>query len=308
MTILPDNMIDYLHTLTPEVRKAMLNYLAQLEDHEAFPEAATREKETGEAEDVKGDFLFAVIDQRHIQTRPAIKWYNPFTTLGDRTGSSKRTKKKGLCFHHSAVPGGVGARTSVLETYRKQHDPTSQLDPVQIIVMWGKPAVDSPAVWRKLSQPISGEQWARAMAVAGRMRGEGPKDRYNAGLPYQVIRCANSVLVLNFDFEWVTWHGDGSNTDFIGWAWDAHSGKEHIDDAEDLIADVVYTVELARSEGHPIREFTCHCAWTIKPRDPDAEFIREVMIPAAERTNCIIDYDFKDAKNYRSIGEVLKAA
>lgn len=307
--MLDDNIIDYLHTLTPSVRGAMLLYLQQLEDHETLPEAAEREKQTGEAEEIKGDFLFAVIDQRHIHTRPAIKWYNPFTTLGDRTGGSKRTKKRGLCFHHTAVENGFGPRSTVVATYRKQASPV--MDPAKLLVAdrIARP-IDSPAVWRKLDKPITGDEWARAMGIAGRMRGEGPKDRYNAGVPYQVVRCANSVLVLNIDFEWVPWASDGANSDFIGWAWDAHSGKETIDgdEVEDLIADVVYTVELARSEGHPISEFTCHCAWTIKPRDPDAEFIREIMIPAAARTGCVINYDFKDAKNYRSIAEVLKAA
>lgn len=307
-------LIDYLDQLPPETRKVMQDYLAHCDEHEALPAEAEAEKERGDAEEIKDDFLFAVVDQRHLIERPSIKWYNPFTNIGDRTGKSRLTKKKGMCFHHSAVTNGFGPRKSVLLDYKgdvvREFDlDEDALDTEAIAAndVLGYADKDA-AIWTRLNQEITGKQWARAMAIAGRMRGEGPKDRFNNGVPYQAIRCANSVLVLNLPFDWVTWHGNGSNTDFIGFGWDANSRKENIEDADDLIADVVFTVELARSEGHPVTEFTCHCCWTNKPTDPGAEFIELVMIPAAEKLGVTIDFDFKANRKYRSIREVLKAA
>lgn len=306
-----DALIDYLDDLSPALRQAMSDYLEHCKEHEGLPAAANEEKATGEAEDVKQDFLFAVIDQRHIHERPGVKWYNPFTEIGDRTGGSRRTKKKGVCFHHTAVEDGFGAKKQVLLDYRggviREFDIDDRAEEIPANDVLGYTEADA-AKWLRLNQDLTGEQWAKAMAVAGRMRGEGPKGKFNKGVPYQIVRCANSVLVLNIDFDWVTWHGNGSNTDFLGFGWDANSNREKIEDADDLIADVVYVVELARSEGHPIREFTIHAAWTNKPTDPGAEFIELVMIPAAEKLGCTIDYDFKQKKAYRSVGQVLKAA
>lgn len=303
-----DALIDYLDTLPPEMRKVMSDYLAHCEEYEAQPKAAEEEKVRGDALDVKEDFLFAVIDQRHLHTRPAIKWYNPFTTLGDRTGSSRRTKKKGVCFHHTAVEDGFGARKSVVQKYAGLVKTKNPLQPADVLSNQLVAPMGESARWISLNQPITPSQWSRAMAVAGRMRGEGPKDASNNGVPYNGIRCANSVLVLNIDFEWVSWASNGANTDFLSFGWDANSTKESIEDANDLIMDGAFFIDLARTEGHPIHELTCHCAWTNKPSDPGAEFIRKVMEPLAKKTGCVIDYDFRIDKSARSIGEVLKRA
>jgi hypothetical protein len=232
-------LFDYLDTLPAETRKVMADYLAHADEHEKLPSIATDEKVIGDADDVKEDFLFAVIDQRHLHTRPAIKWYNPFTVLGDRTGNSKRTKKKGVCFHHTAVLNGFGARKSVTRSYEGLIKTGEDLQPEDVMSNKLVEPLAESARWLKLNQPISVAQWARAMAVAGRMRGEGPKDNANNGVPYNAIRCANSVLVLNIDFEWVSWASNGANTDFLSFAWDALSTKEKIEDADDLIADVI---------------------------------------------------------------------
>src|SRR5690606_23436381 len=117
----------------------------------------------------------------------------------------------------------------------------------------------------------------------------------------------NSVLYLNLPFEWVTWHGNGANNDFLGYAWDASSAKEE-PAAEDLIGDLRYLVRLARSEGHPIEEITAHCCWTNKPSDPGKAFVRDVMGPAAEELGLRIDWDFRaKVKGAKSLGEIIRA-
>lgn len=300
-----DNLFDYLDTLPAEMRRAMTEYLEHCEEHEGLPAALEAEKESGEAEEVKEDFLFAVIDQRHvIDSRPKRKWYGPNTRLGDRTGGTRRTMKRGVCFHHTGVKNGVGPHKTVVEHYRGLVDKSSgMLEPEEIISgVWGL-----DVRWLQVSSALSLNEWARAMALAGRMCGEGRKDKYNNGMPYQVVRCANSVLVLNLPFDWVTWASNGANNDFAAFGWDAKSTVESIDDADDLIADVEFVVKTMRDEGHPCTEFTGHCAYTNKPFDPGAEFILKVMKPAAQETGCVIDYDFK-VRGARSLGEVLDKA
>ena len=64
-------------------------------------------------------------------------------------------------------------------------------------------------------------------------------------------------------------------------------------------------IEIARAEGHPITEFTCHCAWTNKPDDPGAAFIQQVMVPVAGELDIEIDWDFKDRPDARSLSQVV---
>lgn len=248
----------------------------------------------GDAEDVSADFLHCVFDQRHITNRPKRKWYNPNTELGDRHGSSRRTLKRGLCFHHTAVTGGFGADRSMIKRYTEQLNANG---------------VDMDALFLKHNRTLTVEEAARALALAARYRGEPPR-KYNMGVPYHAIMAANSVLYLNLPFEWVTWHGNGANTDFLGVGWDARSSVDKVKPiADDLIADAETIIKLARDAGHPIEEFTTHSVWTRKPSDPDAEFIALVMEPAAKEYGCRIDYNFKaDVKGARSIRETLDAA
>lgn len=303
-----DTILDYIAELDPVVQASIRGYLAHCQEQEELPKVAEEEKVTGAAVDVIDDFFFAVLDQRHLLDRPEVKWYDPNTQLGDRTGKSRRTKKRGICFHHTAVEHGFGPHKNVLSKYLNLSRAPEFDGHVFGIDALKKIETEKTPHLVQLNRPMTLDAWAKMMALAGRMRGEGTPGAYNNGVSYQVIRCANSVLVLNLPFEWVPWASNGANTDFLGWAWDANSRKEGVDDADDLIADVVFTVDLARSEGHPIEEFTIHAAWTRKPDDPGAEFIRKVLEPAAEQTGCRIDYDFRAASTARSIGQVLAAA
>lgn len=300
-----DELFDYLDVLSPAMRERMREYLEHAAEYEEQPAQIEAEKESGETEDVFDDFLFGVIDQRHLLDRPKRKWYSMNTQLGDRTGGSRLTLKRGLCFHHTAVYRGAGARRSVLKLYRDLvAEAGDDLDKAQILASaWG-----GDAKWLQLNQNLTPEQWAKAMAVAGRVRGEGPNDSANNGFPYQVIRCSNSVLVLNLPFKMVSWASNGANTDYAAFAWDANSTKEGIEDADDLCADVEFTVKTMRDEGHPADEFTIHAAWTNKPQDPGAEFITKVMEPAAKETGSRLDYHFVGKRGARSIGDVLDKA
>ncbi len=234
------------------------------------------EKAKGKVDDVTQDFLFATIDLRHLQHRAKRKWYR-----------TSRTKKRGLCFHHSAVLGGFGVDRRLVGAYKRGKQSNFELKHVRGL----EPRPD---------------ELARAMALAHRYFGDPPR-KFNEGVPYHAVHGPNSVLYLNLPFDWVTWHGNGANRDFLGVAWDALSTKES-PAANDILEDVGHLVELGRGEGHPLTAITCHCAWTNKPRDPGAEFIETVIVPAAKVHGCVIDWDFKSKKTARSLREVVKAA
>lgn len=257
-----------------------------------------REKSAGNSVDISDDHLFAVCNLRDIQDRAKRKWYLPTTGLGDVTGSTRLTKKRGLCVHGTAVAGGFGIHDAILKLY------------MGLEIDWGK--------WLQKPQPglIPAIElhmlWARAMALSHRYWGN-PSGEYNSGVPYHAITGANSVLYLNLPFDWVTWHGDGSNNNYLGYAVDFHSLKDVIKAAngakyhpEDLQKDLKYVILKAREEGHDIEELTCHCAWTNKPNDPGKAYIELVLIPVAAETGCYINYDFKVERG-RSIAEVLAA-
>ncbi len=269
------------------------------------PAAIENEKTCGDAEECHEDFLYAVYDQRDILSRYR-KWYVPSQTIGDRTGKTRLTKKTGLGFHHTAVKDGFGAWKSQV-----QHHIDVALDndwcqggETGLIL----PNTDAFTKWLvKPNQELTLEQWARAQALGDRYRGF-PQKEWNKGIPYHAIFGPNSVLYLNLPFDFVTWHGHSLNNDFLGVAWDANSTKQSIEHglASDLIHDVEKIVDLARSEGHDIQFFDVHSSRTNKPRDPDAEFIREVMMPAAEKTNCTLIMD-KARGGGKTINEILAA-
>lgn len=255
------------------------------------------EKGAGVALPANDDVLRVIYDQRDLIERPKIKWYNPYTDLGDRTGSARLTKKRGVCIHHTAVKGGFGAHQSLVRGYMDMTlDELRTLHGARFSDFHGDDDVAK----------LTHEEFARALALAARYRGH-PAGRYNSGVPYHALTGPNSVLYLNLPFEWVTWHGNGANTDFLGYGWDAHSMYDLID-GHDCSEDLIKLINLARDEGHPIEELTCHCAWTNKPRDPGAEFIEQVLLPVADKTDCIVRMDFKAKASAKSIGEVLQAA
>lgn len=256
------------------------------------------EKSSGNSIDVSDDHLFAVCNLRDIQERAKRKWYLPTTMLGDVTGSTRLTKKVGLCVHGTAVAGGFGIHKSILKLYTGMDIDWAR---------WEQQPQDGliPAVELHML-------WARAMALSHRYWGN-PAGKYNSGVPYHAISGANSVLYLNLPFDWVTWHGDGSNNKYLGYALDFHSLKDVIKAAngakyhpEDLQKDLKYVILKAREEDHDIEELTCHCAWTNKPNDPGKDYIEKVLIPVAAETGCFINYDFKVSRG-RSIAEVLAA-
>jgi len=279
--------------LSSEFRRQLEEYIEHTTNAAGEPENATERKQTGEDEDCSGDFLFAVYDQRNLLSRPRRKWYSPKTTT---------SRKKGICVHHTAVHGGHGPhRSKVNEYLRRGVQDYSASSPWLVAPM-------DPDYGRAV-EPTR-EEWARAMALACRFRGE-PAQKYNYGLSYQVISAANSVLYLNLPFDWVTWHGNGANRDYLGFAWDMDSRKAGptADDpaCEDVLADLQYTLNLARSEGHPIERVTTHSAWTNKPHDPGALFIENVIVPFAEKNALVVDWDFK-VEGGRSMAETVREA
>lgn len=273
-------------------------------------EARARRNDAEENESVSPYQLPAILDIRALTARGKenIKWYDPRTELGDIKGSSRRTLKRGIGFHHSAVDGGVGTHKSRRDFWRKHG---VKFDGLTIKDVDG---VARPAFWhnwqeivslKRLSDEELLEVWCRAMALADRFRGF-PTSPTNEGLPYHVIRAANSVLVLNLPFDWVTWHGDGMNTWFLGFAWDALSTQDELDE-DDMLRDVEATMRLGRDEGHfkDGCEWTMHCAWTNKPRDAGKDFA-QMLVSNAKRLGATVNVDFKDSPGCMSIREVLE--
>lgn len=267
----PDQILDGLlglDILPDAFAAAVRSILEHAREQETAAQVAQNRKEQNFDEDVSDDRVLALFDQRSVTRRVKRKWYLPETTVGDKTGASRLTKKRGLCFHHTAVRGGFGPRHNDVRTLMAQ-------------------ALDR-TVFTIQPPSLAHEQWARAVALAKRYRGSGASD---TGVPYHVVFGPNDVTYLNLPFDWVTWHGSGSNNDFLGVAWDANS-REQTPDPAVLRPKVEQVVQIAREEGHEIVEFTCHSAWTRKPDDPGKAFIEEVLVPCADDLGIAIRWDF----------------
>jgi hypothetical protein len=254
----------------PEEQAKLIEIIQQM-----FQRLHELEKQTDEADDVSSDFLYAVYDQRKKIQGRGRKWY-----------PNRRTMKEGICFHHTAVKGGFGVHKKTKRKY------------LEMDRHWNDWLIQP-------SNDISHDEWARAMALGCRYRGW-PAGQYNKGVPYHAIMGPNSVLYLNLPFDWVTWHGNGSNKRFLGVGWDANSTKEDFR-AEDLIRDAKEIIRIGREEGHPLDHFTAHCAWTNKRYDPGKAFIEQVMVPVSEQMGVTMDWDHKvNKRGARSMREVVE--
>lgn len=205
------------------------------------------------------------ISVQHVLDRNRRKWNGP----------SRNRKKKGICLHHTAIAGGMRG-------------------PSKVPPGWPERVRDFKHGLLKTDTLIR---------LAYRVAGQGP--RYT-GQSYHVWSTRLSGgLIFNLPFDFRTWHGDGANDDFLGYAIDYHSGKDSLWDLQLERIKLTRTVARARDEGHPIEELTVHGAWANKPIDPGAEVIREIMEPVAAGVGLTIDYDFK-RPGCTSIGEMLE--
>jgi len=245
-----------------------------------------RAKEAGESETISADKLFAVIDLRQVPAskRGEVKWYNPNTTFGDTTGSTRLTYKRGVCFHHAAVKGGFGTHRS----RRKLYEETPL----------GEGWLVQP------TKPITREQYQHFMALKHRWIGD-PPGQYNNGVAYQVISTLPGVLYFNLPFEWVTWASHGANTGYLSMCFDAHSRYDEYDE-HTMFEHVQYTVNEGLKYGHFRQglEFTIHAAWTNKPcpgRVPTEILVDHI----APKLGADIRWDFKAHDKAQSIREVL---
>jgi hypothetical protein len=280
-----------------QTQEARLRHIAS----ERFQGSEEDDDRDGDNKDTPTEHLSGVYDQRDVQDRGAdnIKWYNPYTDLGDDSGNKRRTRKRGICFHHTAVSGGFGVHGSRV-TYWKNQEVTTQ------------PSVPQPngesvtTSWLVLPEDLNedDDRWARAMALADRYRGYVPA-QYNNGVPYHAISSNGGLLYLNLPFEWVTWHGSGANNYYLGFAWDGRSTNESFDH-DSMLANIKRVIETAREDGHfeDQLEFTGHCCWGNKPSDPGKEFV-QFLVDIAEECNATIRMDFKQKSSYRSFNEIL---
>lgn len=226
----------------------------------------TKRTANAESDNKVDDTITAVFDQRDMRDRPAIKWYDP----------KKITSKKiGICFHHTDVYKGFGVHKDTMALYMKA--------PMEYSNFIVKP----PA--------MTHDEWARVQSIASRYRG-GHSSKY--GVPYHAVFGPNDVLYLNLPFEWITWHGNRSNHDYLGFAWDADSRKESVGPRKkNLMASIRLLIRRARLEGHDIQKLTVHSAWANKGGvDPGSEFIHEIMMPLAKEFSLTMDMSFKDNK------------
>lgn len=245
------------------------------------------DEEPGDAIDTPLDVEFDRYDYRNVRGRNKRKWYHPNTPVGDRRGYSRRTKKKGACFHVTQ-PGGAGGFG--IAGHRVRH--------YQKLLASGK--FDPGEILK------DGIGWdPRALALGDRYAGQYGNQ---SGVSYQGISSALSVLFYNLPFEWVTWHGNGSNTDFAGFAFDFDTRYDKIGegpyDGDIMIAHALNFIDDLRDEGHPAEELTIHGAWVAKA-DPGPVILNEILIPVAEERGMFIDWDFK-TNGGTSINEMRK--
>lgn len=228
-----------------------------------------------------------IIDQRHLLNRPARKWYR-----------NRETKKIGICFHHTAVKGGFGIHRSTLATFNKIFTAPGSSEAGRLGKRIGL------ANCHPVNLNKTPEELAKIQALAARYRGAGQPGKYNKGVPYHAIFSREGNLYLNLPFDWVTWHGNGANTDYLGFAWDGRSGVDTYDPIA-LVNAITALCEKMKAEGHTVEKFTIHSAWTRKPSDPGSYFLQDVIMPAAEIVGAELDRE-RHNKYGKSIDDLLK--
>jgi len=211
----------------------------------------------------------SIFDQRQIplKERGKRRWYYlskafaKYDGIGapppnDYRGSYRGRKAWGVCWHHTAVSGGFGARRNDVKRFLKRGVDKKYWLAIDI-------ALEDP------------KTWARVMAIFKRYR----------GLPYHVLITHALVQCLNLPFDLVSWASNGANNRFMAVGWDANSYHDKlVDGSQEVLVlreHVRSIVSRARSEGHPIREFTTHAPYTNKPLDIGAQFIMYVLVPVA---------------------------
>jgi hypothetical protein len=243
---------------------------------------------------VANDDLRAVYDQRAVKLRDEVEWY-----------TGKTSKKRGICFHHTAVKGGFGTRKDRVDYWKRVTITSAPSVPLSnkqsVLTAWTVP----PPADRLGEGDEAVARWARAMALADRFRGYVYDEGSNGGVPYHAVSCTNSVLVLNLPFDWWTWHGNAANEDYLGFAWDGHSAHDTFD-REQLLAQIRHVIEVGRSEGHFTDElkFTGHCCFSNKSIDPGKDLV-EFLVEIADRCGATIDLDYKYDDVYTSFADVL---
>jgi hypothetical protein len=230
--------------------------------------------------------LFAVIDLRAtpVNRRAKVKWYSPNTTFGDTVGQTRRTYKRGICLHHSAVRGGFASHASRRKRY-----------------------AETPLEYGWLVAPnvkISREEYQHYMALKHRWIGD-PPGEYNNGVSYQAISSLSGVLYYNLPFDWVTWASHGANNEFLSMCWDGHSRHDTFDEGT-VFRHFETTVNQGLKEGHFRQglEFTVHEAWTNKPC-PGKWLTEFVVDHVAPKLGADVRLDFRGAPKARSIAEIL---
>ena len=213
---------------------------------------------------------------------PVVSAYTSFCTLDLRhildrgkekwNGPSRNRKKKGVCIHHTGIHPEMGAPRSVPDDW-----------PGRIAMKSGHLVTD------------------RMIRLCYRIAGQGDY----SGQSYHGW-SARGALILNLPFDFRTWHGDGANDDYAGYAIDYHSGKGKLENPAEERAKLRAFIAEMRDEEHPVTELTVHGAWAHKTIDPGAEVIREVMEPVANHMGLTILYDFK-RPGCTSIREMLEA-
>jgi len=217
---------------------------------------------------------YSRIDLRVIRGRGKRKWRTPRGSIDQQPRRATLTKKKGICVHHSGIFTGMRGPRRLDEDW-------------SIIDMRGK----------EVSPELT--------SLAYRIAGQGP--RYQ-GQSYHGWSSRLGALFFNLPFDWVTYHGDGSNEDYLGYCIDYHSGKEKLWDIEVERAKLEDFIRLATNEGHMTEGLmTIHGAWSRKEIDPGREVIEEVMIPVAAKMGLGLNLDFKASPRFVSAREMLKA-
>lgn len=261
----PDELDKY-STHAQELAQSILERMEELE------------RETNEIVGLEDDFLYAEYDQRESLSGRPKKWY-----------TTRRSKKKGICAHHSGVHRGFGVSKRSLSKlslmHRDQDRALGYVTKCRGFINHGNHELDHEALLRMI----------------------GLAERYQ-DTAYQAISGPNSVLYWNLPFDYVTWASNGANTDYLAWCWDGHSKKHSTGDTlfspveqADIHRDLCRVVDKARDEGHEIETLTMHSVYTNKPSDASARFLHEILVPVAEAKDLKFDLDYKDQKRDGSV-------
>lgn len=278
----------FLASIQEQYKDAPPHIVASIwETLERLVEFATHEQPDPSDVDPEDDVAEAsslmVIDQSHMMKRD-VKWYGLSSGDDDTVGSTRSTRKRGVCYHHTAVRRGFGVKEPVLKLLTPKvlnGDYSGIVMPGSLLHVSGPKAI-TPIVAAYCAR-FRGDMPA---SLRARDPDTGLEIKYGESYHW-VFSEKHKLLLHNLPDRLVSWHGNGANNWYLGFAWDGDS-RYDIPNPYDIMEalGVVYDTD------PEMDTITTHSQWTNKPHDPDAWHIANVILPFARKRNLKVDLDF----------------